>query len=173
MPTQSLSRRAALVLLLAVAAGGPACTTSVASADSPALGEIVQLGLTTPEGAPVALPSAGARATVLHFWSPECPSCRSTIPALLGKRRELEAQGASILLVGVLDAADSAEDARAVLSLWGIYEPFVVDRRGASMALLGARNVPAVAIIDAQRVLWWLAPDGITPSDVVKALPSP
>jgi thiol-disulfide isomerase/thioredoxin len=168
-----LARRAAVALLLAACAGTAACSTGLSSADSPALNQVVNLGLTSQEGAPVAVPIAGSRATVLHFWAPECPSCRATIPALLQRRRELEAAGAGILLVCVLGAGDSPDDARAALSIWGIEEDFVLDRQGAAMAQIGARATPAVAIIDARGALSWLAPDGITPSDVVKALPAP
>jgi thiol-disulfide isomerase/thioredoxin len=171
MSLAHLARRASIALGLAACTA--ACSSGVASADSPALNQVVSLGLTTQEGAPVALPTAGSRAAVLHFWAPECPSCRATIPALLKKRREIEAAGATILLVAVLGEADSADDARAVLSIWGIEEPFVIDRRGAAMGQIGARAVPAVAVVDARGALSWIAPDGITPSDVVKALPSP
>jgi thiol-disulfide isomerase/thioredoxin len=166
-----LARRASIALLLA--AGASACFSNVSSADSPALNQVVNLGLTSQEGAPVALPVAGSRATVLLFWAPECPSCRATIPALLQKHSEIEAAGAGILLVCVLGAGDSPDDARAALSIWGIEENFVLDRQGAAMAQIGARSTPAVAIIDAQGALSWLAPDGITASDVVKAVSSP
>jgi thiol-disulfide isomerase/thioredoxin len=162
-----------MALLLAACAAAAACSTGVTSADSPALNQVVNLGLTTEDGAPVALPTAGSRAAVLSFWAPECPSCRATIPALLNKRREIEAKGARIELVCVLGDGDSADNARAALSIWGIEQPFLIDRRGAAMTQIGARSLPAVAIVDARGALSWLAPDGITPSDVVKALPSP
>jgi hypothetical protein len=173
MMSSPLARRAALILTVALAssAGAAACSRGVRSADSLALNQTVQHGLIGLDGSAVTLPIPGTRATVLHFWSPGCSSCRSTIPALIRKRPEIQATGASLVLVCVLGPGDSPDDARAVLALWGIYEPFVIDRQGAAMNVIGAPSLPAVAILDERGVLTWLAPDGITPSDVVRALP--
>jgi hypothetical protein len=134
------------------------------------LDRVVELRLSGEDGAPLIAPTAGAQATVLHFWTPPCAACRSTVPAVLAKRKELAAKGARLLLVCVLGPEESAEDARAVLFLWGVSEPFVVDRGGVTMAQIGAVNVPAIAIVDSDRVLRWLAPDGVTVSDIVGAI---
>jgi hypothetical protein len=132
------------------------------------LDQVVPLRLVGEDGAPVA---PGGRATVIHFWSPSCAACRSTIPAVLAKRRDLQAKGAEVLLVCTLGPEEHVEDARAVLSLWGIEERFAVDRGGAAMAQIGARSLPAIAIVDAGGHLRWLAPDGVTASDIVEASP--
>jgi hypothetical protein len=134
------------------------------------LDRVVELRLSGEDGAALIAPTAGAQATVLHFWTPQCGACRATIPAVLAKRKELAAKGARVLLVCVLGSDEPAEDARAALLLWGINEPFAVDRDGVAMAQIGAINVPAIAILDSDRVLRWLAPDGVTASDIVGAI---
>lgn len=157
----------ALLLPLSLAA----CAAGVPSAETAMLGKPVPVTLARDDGAPAPIPVPGARSVVLDFWSPTCAPCKVTIPAVLAKRAEIEAKGAVHVLVCVLEKDESIEDARAVLSLWGINEPFLVDRDGAMLAKVGARDVPAFAIIDSAGVLQWVAPDGVTIKDVLAAIP--
>lgn len=170
VPSTSSRRLAALAALLCFALAG--CMASGArSAETTSLNKPIPMSLTRDDGAPAAIPVPGARAAVLDFWSPTCEPCKRTIPAMLAKRAELEKRGAVHVLVAVLEKGESADDARAVLSLWGIQEPFLVDSGGALLAKVGARDVPAFAVVDAAGVLVWLAPDGITAADVLAAIP--
>jgi thiol-disulfide isomerase/thioredoxin len=123
------------------------------------------------DGAPAPIPVPGARAVVLDFWSPTCEPCKRTIPAMLAKRAEIEQKGAVLLLVGVLEKDETPEDAKAVLALWGIDEHFAVDKEGAFLSKIGAKAVPAFAIVDAAGILRWVAPDGVTTKNVLAAIP--
>jgi hypothetical protein len=111
---------------------------AVRSADSLALNQTVQHGLIGLDGSAVTLPIPGTRATVLHFMVARVlfvqvhhPGPDPKAPRDPGHRREprpcLRAR-----------PGDSPDDARAVLALWGIYEPFVIDRQGAAMNVIGA-----------------------------------
>jgi thiol-disulfide isomerase/thioredoxin len=148
-----------------------ACSGGVSSVQTATLLQPVPVTLPRDDGVPTAIPVAGARAVVLDFWSPTCAPCKRTIPAVLARRAEIEAKGAVHVLVCVLETDETVEDARTVLSLWGISEPFLVDRSGAFLSKVGARDVPAFAIIDAAGILQWVAPDGVTIKDVIAAIP--
>lgn len=160
----------ALCLTLSTALFTAACG-GASSRPSASLDTAVPISLPREDGSPAALPVPGARAVVLDFWSPTCPPCKRVIPAMLAKRDELAAKGAVHVLVAVLEPDESIENARTVLTLWGIDEPFLVDRGGAYMSRLGAKDVPAFAVLDSAGVLRWVAPDGITVKDVLAAIP--
>lgn len=156
-----------LVLLGALASGcgGPA------SLQSPALNQRVAVTLPADDGAVAAVPPPGARYTVLEFWSPTCDPCKQIIPAVLAKRAELAQKGADLVHVAVLEEGQSANDAKATLAFWGVNERFVIDANGEYMRKLGAKAVPAFAIVDATGTLRWVAPDGITISSLIAAIP--
>ena len=148
-----------------------ACYGGLPSAETAMLDKPVPVTLVRDDGTPAAIPVPGARAVVLDFWSPTCAPCKKTIPAMLAKKAELAGKGAVLVLVCVLDKDESVDDARAVLALWGVQESFLVDRGGAFLAKVGARGVPAFAVIDSAGILRWLAPDSITSKDILSAIP--
>ncbi|MFO0589147.1 MAG: TlpA disulfide reductase family protein [Polyangiaceae bacterium] len=155
----------ALTPVLALGCGG-AQSLQTAALDQP-----VAVSLPGDDGAPAAIPPPGARYTVLEFWSPTCEPCKQIVPAVLKKRAELAQKGADLVHVAVLEQGQSANDAKATLAFWGVNERFVVDMDGAYMHKLGARSVPAFAIVDAAGTLRWVAPDGITISGLLAAIP--
>ncbi len=155
---------AVLTLLVGCVSGSP-------SVQTPTLGQKVAATLIGDDGAPVPIPLAGSRFVVLEFWSPACEPCKQIIPAVRAKRAALEQKGATLLHVAVLDKDQSANDAKATLALWGVDERFVIDVDGAYMHHLGAKDVPAFAIIDAAGVLRWVAPDNLTISNLLAAIP--
>lgn len=108
---------------------------------------------------------------MLEFWSPTCDPCKQIIPAVIAKRAELAQRGADLVHVAVLEEGQSANDAKATLAFWGVNERFVVDANGEYMRKLGAKAVPAFAIVDATGTLVWVAPDGITISGLISAIP--
>jgi thiol-disulfide isomerase/thioredoxin len=171
VPSTSPRKLATLAVLLGLALAAGCGGGGAQSAMTPSLNKPIAMSLTRDDGTPAAIPVPGGRAAVLDFWSPTCEPCRRTIPAMLAKRGEIEKRGAVHVLVAVLDKDEPAENARAVLSLWGIQEPFLVDSGGALLAKVGARDVPAFAVVDAAGVLVWVAPDGITAADVLAAIP--
>jgi thiol-disulfide isomerase/thioredoxin len=108
---------------------------------------------------------------VLDFWSPSCEPCKRTIPAVLARRADIEKKGAVHVLVAVLQKGESVNDARAALATWGIDERFVVDEDGALLAKIGVPEVPAFAIVDSAGLLHWVAPPGVTISNILDAIP--
>jgi thiol-disulfide isomerase/thioredoxin len=164
----SPQRRWPLLLLLL-----SACGTANPSATSPgsasAVGKNVALSLPSSTGARVSIGNGG-QPLVLDFWSPECKPCRETIPALVHRKSELEAKGASLLLVAVLARDESTDAAKATLASWGVTESFLIDRDNVSMSAAGVRDLPATVVLDAQHNLKWTAPENATPDDVIAAV---
>lgn len=161
-----LPLRLALVLSLTGCASGPP-----PSARHALLGKHVSLDLPTDTGNLVSVPWRGPRSYVVDFWGTTCVPCRAKLPALVAKKRELEARGASLVLVGVLGPHESAESAREVLSSWGVLEPFLVSSIDASKERASVSAVPATLVLDAGGELRWAAPDHATAEDVVRAVP--
>lgn len=159
------------LLLGAMLAALEACGGGMASAPSPALGTRVTASMSTDAGATLGVPDTVAKSVVLYFWAPGLAACKATIPALLKKKWDLEAKGARLVLVASLGEKDSADDARTVLSSWGVDEHFAIDRGHAFADQLGAHDVPAIVIVDHDGIVRWVSPDGVTMSDVMSALP--
>jgi len=170
MGTSIRSRAAAFALLL-FPLPLAACGASVSSAESPSLDKPVPITLQRDDGSQVAIPVSGVRAVVLDFWSTSCEPCKRTVPAVLAKRAEIEKKGALLLLVGVLDKDQTPDDAKSILALWGVQEPFLVDQEGAYLKKIGARDVPAFAVVDSGGILRWVAPDSVTMANVLAAIP--
>lgn len=160
------SRRflAALFAVAAIATAVlPGCLgASMPSLDTPSLQQPVPATLLADDGSPVGVPLPGARSVVIHFWSPANEACKKTIPAVVAKRAEMQAKGATLMLVAVMPAGQTANDAKATLALWGIDERFAIDVEGAYFRKIGAHDVPAFAVVDAAAGLPWLAPTGVT-----------
>lgn len=166
----SLARVARLAVLpFALLAAG--CYGPLPSAQTPSLGKPLAATLTGDDGAPSPIPAPGGKALLLDFWSPSCEPCKRTIPAVLARREDIEKKGAVHVLVAVLQKGESVNDAKAALAAWGITERFVVDEEGAFLAKVGAPDVPAFAIVDAAGVLHWVAPSGVTISNILDAIP--
>lgn len=168
-PLLSPLARALRLAILPVALAAAGCYGPLPSVQTPTLDQPVPTTLIGDDGAPTPIP--GGRTVLLDFWSPTCPPCKRTIPAVLARRADIESKGAVHVLVAVLEKGQSVNDAKAALALWGIQERFVIDPEGAFFAKIGARDVPAFAIVDAAGVLRWVAPDGVTISNVLDAIP--
>lgn len=167
-----LHRAAALLLISALSTSTFGCFgATISSLDTPSLQQPVPTTLLGDDGAPAPVPVPGARSTVFHFWSASCEPCRRTIPAVVAKRAEMQQKGATLVLVAVLEQGQTANDAKATLGLWGIEERFVIDMEGAFLRKVGAKDLPAFAIVDSSGVLRWVAPDGVTISNILASIP--
>jgi len=105
------------------------------------LNQSVSLALPADNGSLVSIP--GSSTYVLDFWATTCEPCRTATPALVARKDEIEARGARLVLVGVLEEEESTDQARGVLESWGVHEPFLVDRDNASKSQLGVMSLPA------------------------------
>ena len=120
-------------------------------------------------GALVTLPIAGSRATVVDAFAPTCEPCAKKLPELMARKAELDAAGATLVLVAVLAEDESADAATAGLTTWGVSSPFLVDRGNVLLRELGVRGLPATIVLDAAgHVRWTAAPDA-NANDVVNA----
>lgn len=160
-----------LFAVVALVGGLAGCGAAPVSAPSPVLGKAIKVDLLDENGSKVSVPISGARSTVLDFWSPTCEPCRKSVPALIAKVPEIEAQGGKVVLVGVLSEDESAADAHGALESWGVRYPFLVDRGEVSQTQAGVNALPATLILDAGGVVRWVSPTGSSAADIVKALP--
>jgi hypothetical protein len=163
-------RREVLTLALAALGGAAACAGSLPSANTLSLDQTIEITLTSEDGEPLKLPFPGTHTSVLSFWRPDCHQCRASLQSVLNRRHEIRTLGAQLIFVCVLKPGESVEAARDALSQWGMPERFAVDWGGAMMGRIGAPDEPALAILDEQGVLRWLAPGGATPTDVIRAI---
>ncbi len=141
---------------------------------SPALspsGAPVSFSLPSDEGALVAVPLAGARATVLDFFSPTCEPCKKKVPELLGKRDALAAKGVKLVLVCVLSDSESTDTARRALASWGAASPFLVDRGDTSKIEVGVTALPTTLVLDAGGRVLFRSTATSTVDDVLAAAP--
>ncbi len=138
---------------------------------TPSLDKPLPIALMADDGAPAQTLIPPGKAVVFNFWSPSCGPCKNTISAVQKKEADIENKGAVHVLVLVQNKGETLNDAKAALALWGIKGRFLVDTDGAFFAKVGARDVPAFAITDAAGVLRWVAPDGITISNILDAIP--
>src|ERR1700729_3012442 len=99
-----------------------------------------------------------------------CPA-GVAVPGRFGRKAEIEAKGARLVLVSVLADAESTEDARRALASWGVRAPFLKDSGGVSQRELGVDKLPATVVLDGNGVVRWVAPPGAAPDDVVTAVP--
>jgi hypothetical protein len=93
------------------------------------------------------------------------------VPALVAKQGELRAKGAELVLVGVLSAGESTEEARGVLASWGVRAPFLIDRGESAKKEAGVTSLPATLVLGPGGKLLWVAPTGATAEDVAGAVP--
>jgi len=133
------------------------------------LGKLIELHIPNSDGDLVSVPAG--KAVVLEFWAPTCEPCKKTVPALVAREADIRAKGARLYLVGVLTESESTEEGAQTLASWGVKRPFLVDRGGAAKSAAGVRALPATVVVDKTGKLVWVAPEGATPEDVVRAIP--
>lgn len=160
-------QRVALLAFL----GLVSCAGAMPSAPSDMLHKSLRLELDGPTDQKVTVPAAGAKVTVLEFWSPTCEPCKTRVPAIVLRTADLRSKGAELVLVAVLSGDESAHDAEVALEAWGVRgQRSLVDRGDALQSQLGVNALPATAILEGD-VLVWLAPAEANADDVVKAVP--
>ena len=100
-----------------------------------------------PDGRPVALSAPRGGATVIVFYSPECPISNAYSPTL--NRLAGEAPAGRVRFVGVC-ADPGLSDAAVLAHLkdFGLKFPVVADRRGTLAATLGATITPEAFLLD-------------------------
>lgn len=149
---------------------GCAGVSTAAAPPALAAGPEVSFSLPSDSGDLVTVPIAGARQTVLDFFGPTCEPCAKKVPALVGRRAEIEQHGGKLVLVAVLADGESTADAARALTKWGVRSPFLVDRAGVSLREAGVKDLPSTIIIDANGQTRWRAPIGAIADEVLRAL---
>jgi peroxiredoxin len=150
-----ISRRyvVATVLLASVVAG-------CASQKVAKRGQADELTLLTGEGNAVPLREIwrGHRATVLIFWSANCPCVRRYQDRVETLLEQYQAKGVAVL--GVSSNADETfAEVKRVASARDIRLPIVRDEDGLLAQALGARSTPTVVMLDERgqtRFVGWL-----------------
>lgn len=110
----------------------------------------VALSVPDAEGALIAIPEHGAKATVLEFWSLTCEPCEKSVPALEAERASLDKLGVRVWFVAVVEAPSEAEPCRAKLASWGVGGSFLLDVDGGLLQRLGLSGLPAAIVLDAE-----------------------
>ena len=143
---------------------------SVAPSGSGAvLGEGVSFALPTNGGQLVRVPLSSVETTVLDFWAPSCTPCRATLPRLVEREAELNAEGARLVLVAVLAESETTAQAEATLSSWGVHDSFLIDRGGVSESQAGVRALPTTLVVDRRGIVRWVAAENTSTDDVIAA----
>ena len=147
------------------------CAGALPSAPSKMLHKSIHLELLGPNDQSVTVPAAGAKATVLEFWSATCEPCKTRVPAIVARAADLRTKGAELVLVAVLSGDESTHDADVALEAWGVRgQRSLIDRGDVLQTQLGVNALPATAILEGD-VLVWLAPPAASAGDVVDAVP--
>jgi len=133
------------------------------------LGRAISFALPTNSGQLVTVPLSSTATTVLEFWAPSCIPCRATLPRLVDREIELNAEGARLLLVAVLAESETTAQAEATLSSWGVRDPFLIDRGGVSESQAGVRALPTTLVIDRSGIVRWVAAEKASADDVIAA----
>jgi hypothetical protein len=133
------------------------------------LGQAVARSTPDANGALVALPRPGARATVVDFWATDCVPCKRSVPRLAAHATELKSDDIDVVFVGVLRDGESASDATAIFRSWGVFRPFLVDRGGALQNECRIDALPATLVLDGRGVVRWVAPADAQPGTIVDA----
>jgi thiol-disulfide isomerase/thioredoxin len=165
------TRALAAVAVSSLGAFAAGCSSAPPpSAPNEMLAHEVAFDLPSDKGELGHVPPKGARATVVDFFGPTCGPCKKSLPALVAKKRDIQAAGAGFVLVAVLADSESNDDAARALSSWGVPGlPFLVDRAGAARIEAGVTGLPATLVLDGRGSLRWSAPDGASADDVVAA----
>lgn len=86
------------------------------------------------------------RVVVLDFWAGWCAQCRDTVPQLRRVAAAFAAQG--LVVVGI-NAGEDAATARAAARELGITYPILLDENLELSDRLGASQLPALLVVDA------------------------
>jgi hypothetical protein len=151
--------------LAIVGCGGAGASTNP-SAGPP---RAARFALPSDEGALVSLPLANGRAAVIDAWSPSCVPCKESVPKLVARTAELEQHGVELVLVAVLSDSESTEDAKKVLSSWGVTRSFLIDRGDALRREVGIESLPGTVLLTSSGEVRWTAPPNAAAADVVAA----
>ncbi|HUS67164.1 MAG TPA: redoxin domain-containing protein, partial [Kofleriaceae bacterium] len=116
----------ARITLAAMVVTASACGSSSTPASAPAAADVVSFTLPNDRGDLIDVPLASGRAVVIDAWGPTCAPCREKVPALVAKAAELEAAGATLVLVAVLADGEDTEAARQTLASWGVTRDFLI-----------------------------------------------
>ena len=100
------------------------------------------------DGSAVRLGTAPARYQVLYFFTPSCPYCRQSAPAIRALAERLAPQSAHVQMVGVADG--QAEPVRRYAAEQGFRFPIALAPDKRTLALFRANSVPLLVVVDAQ-----------------------
>ena len=100
------------------------------------------------DGSPIRLGTAPARYQVLYFFTPSCPYCRQSAPAIRTLAERLAPESARVQMVGVADG--QAEPVRRYAAEQGFRFPIALAPDKRTLALFKANSVPLLIVVDAQ-----------------------
>jgi hypothetical protein len=87
----------------------------------------------------------------------------------VARTAELEQHGVELVLVAVLSDSESTEDAKKVLSSWGVTRSFLIDRGDALRREVGIESLPGTVLLTSSGEVRWTAPPNAAAADVVAA----
>ena len=158
--------RPRILLVLVMGGCGP---KHPVSAPSPRLER--QLILTMPSDTGMLVTLGPGVPRVLDFWAPTCGPCKTSLPDLVQREKEITAHGAELRLIAVLAEDETVDGVRATLRSWGVEHDFLISRESSAARDAGVTSLPATYVLDRAATLIWSAPTPINVNDVIAALP--
>jgi thiol-disulfide isomerase/thioredoxin len=111
-----------------------------------------ELELVDRSGAPIAAAELAGKVVILDFWATWCAPCRPALGALEGLARRYGDAGLVVLAVSA-DGDREAAEAYVEEHFAGSAIRFVFDPGGRLLASVGAPGLPALYLLDRDRVL--------------------
>ncbi len=103
------------------------------------------------DGGTLSLRALRGHPVLLNFWSPTCPPCVLEMPELEKLHHVYAPRGLTI--VGIVEMASSADEARRFVEERGVTYPIVLDLDGAIGARYRLEAHPTSVLIDARGIM--------------------
>jgi cytochrome c biogenesis protein CcmG/thiol:disulfide interchange protein DsbE len=106
---------------------------------------------------------------VLNFWATWCAPCKEELPLLEQTWKQLQAQGADVVFLGI-DFQETRNDAASFLQLYSITYPILLDGDGAVTLKFGITALPQTVFINRAGVVAARIPGELTAQTLSKSL---